>query len=308
MTSIKELLQSLLESSRDRLKNPIVSAFIFSWTVINWRILGILLFSDKTIEDKISYIEECYTDYNLNLWIPLGIAVFYILILPYIMLTFDWLLQKATSLRRQILTSQRLEEIQDRQEIAAEEWQLEKIRQGSQDIELLKEKISELELLVKEKDNLLSTISRKIDNSETQEESTEEQINEPTSRTTNKGKTKKKADKSSKNSTTSVTVERKEPTDFPTMKEIIIRDLPKTEREWILIYALYVSELGTKTLTREDIMRMYEESNRKTENRLANLSNNINNMIKAGQFKYLNNDEMLLTNSGIEMAKEILNR
>ncbi|MFM7854503.1 MAG: hypothetical protein ACKO96_21910 [Flammeovirgaceae bacterium] len=308
MTTIKELLQSLLESSRDRLKNPVVSAFIFSWVVINWRILGILLLSDKVIEDKIKYIEDCYTDYYLNLWIPLGVAVFYILLLPYIMLMFDSLLRKAITLRRQILTSQRLEEIQDKQEIAAEEWQLEKIKQGSQDIESLKDKISELELLVKEKDNLIGTISRKIDDTENQADSTEEKTKQSAQQTI-KGKAKIKAvDKPNTTTTTSPTVERKELTDYPTMKEIVIRDLPKTEREWILIYALYVSELGTKSLRREDIMRMYEESNRKTDSRLANLSNNINNMIKSGQFKFLNDDEMLLTSSGIEMAKEILNR
>lgn len=306
MTSVKELLQSLLESSRDRLKNPIVSAFIFSWVVINWRILGILIFSDKKIEDKITFIEDCYSDYYLNFWIPLGVAILYILVLPYVMLIFDSLLRKAFTLRRQILTSQRLEEIQDRQEIAAEEWQLEKIRQGSQDIELMKDKISELELLVKEKDNLLNTISKKIDTTENQEEVNDEPTSEPSHQTTKKVIKRKPKDKT--NTSTSTTVERREPTEYPTMKEIIIRDLPKTEREWILIYSLYVSELGTKPLKREDILSMYEESNRKTDSRLANLSNNINNMVKSGQFKFLNDDEMLLTNSGIEMAKEILNR
>ena len=81
MNSIKEFFLSFIESTKDRLKNPMIGAFIIAWVAINWRFIFILFFSNKKIEDKITFIETNYFDLNYNLWIPLGFAVFYILIL-----------------------------------------------------------------------------------------------------------------------------------------------------------------------------------------------------------------------------------
>ena len=100
----------------------------------------------------------------------------------------------------------------------------------------------------------------------------------------------------------------KQSNDYPIMKDIVIRDLAKTEREWILIYALYSSDFGKNVLTRDDIWAKYDESNRVTHSRRTNLTNNIKNMIKSGQLKFINDDEMLLTESGVQTATEILNR
>lgn len=60
------------------------------------------------------------------------------------MLLFDWLLEKGINNRREIAKNHRINEIQGRQEIAAEEWQLQKIKQGTQNIISLN-KIDELE-------------------------------------------------------------------------------------------------------------------------------------------------------------------
>ena len=96
--------------------------------------------------------------------------------------------------------------------------------------------------------------------------------------------------------------------DFPVMKDIVIRDLAKTEREWMLIYSLYSSDFGSNVFTREDIWNKYGESNRKTESRRKNITNNIRTMVKANQINFINDDEMLLTTQGKEVALEILNR
>src|SRR5690606_26009206 len=152
MNSLKEFFLSFFESAKDRLKNPMIGAFVIAWIAINWRFIAILFFSSKKIEDKISFIETNYFDLEHNLWIPLAFAVFYVLILPYIMAIFDWLSQKGIATRKLISKNHRIADIQHRQEIAAEEWQLEKIREGSPDIQAMKERISKLELQLEEKD------------------------------------------------------------------------------------------------------------------------------------------------------------
>lgn len=308
MKSIKEFIISFFESAKDRLKNPIVGAFIMAWVAVNWRFIAILLFSSKTIEQKIEFIENNYFDIKLNLWIPLAFAVFYVLILPYIMALFDWLSQKGIAARKLILKNQRITDIQHRQEIAAEEWQLDKIRQGSPDISALKDKILELEASNKEKDEVISTLSENI-NIEESEGSNSENNKAETSKRKPRKKTTSASTSTTTNSQSDKSSERsKQNNEYPIMKDIVIRDLAKTEREWILIYALYSSNFGADVLTKEDILNKYSESNRKTNSRMANLTNNMNNMVKSGQLKFINDKEMLLTTSGIEMAKDILNR
>ncbi|MCC6371061.1 MAG: hypothetical protein IT236_08665 [Bacteroidia bacterium] len=62
--------------------------------------------------------------------------------------------------------------------------------------------------------------------------------------------------------------------DFPAMKEIVKRDLPKSESDWVLIYSFYASQFGESPFTEEDIKNLYEQSGRRNNNRIANFSNN----------------------------------
>lgn len=309
MKSIKEFIISFFESAKDRLKNPVIGAFIMAWVAVNWRFIAILLFSSKTIEQKIEFVEANYFDIDYNLWIPLAFAVFYVLILPYIMALFDWLSQKGIASRKLISKKHRITDIQNRQEIAAEEWQLEKIREGSPDIKAMKLKISQLEEQSLEKDDVIANISESLAPDDVEFVEVKKEIKEnkktQTKRKSSSKSKKAEQEKSDKEETKNTSIELK---DYPIMKDIVIRDLAKTEREWILIYALYSSDFGKNVLTRDDIWNKYEESNRVTHSRRTNLTNNIKNMIKSGQLKFINDDEMLLTESGVQTATEILNR
>lgn len=308
MNSLKEFFLSFIESAKDRLKNPMIGAFIMAWVAINWRFLAILLFSSKTIEQKIEFIESNYFDINYNLWIPLGFAVFYVLILPYIMALFDWLSQKGIAARKLISKNHRISDIQHRQEIAAEEWQLSKIKEGSPDITALKDKIEELETYIKEKDEVINTLSDTIEDTKQEVPESTKNQEKPENKSTRRNTSKKTNSKSEKQIETKKDEPKTELKDYPIMKDIVIRDLAKTEREWILIYALYSSEFGKNVFTRDDLLNKYSESNRKTKSRHMNLSNNIKNMVKSNQLKFINDDEMLLTSSGKKMAIDILNR
>jgi len=94
--------------------------------------------------------------------------------------------------------------------------------------------------------------------------------------------------------------------DIPALKEVVLRDLPKTETDWILVYACYSASFGQGTFTEEDVKNHYEQTGRKNRSRLANLSNNIKSLLNKQYIKVHNDTEYLVKPEGIAYAHEIL--
>lgn len=95
--------------------------------------------------------------------------------------------------------------------------------------------------------------------------------------------------------------------DSPLLKDIVIRQLPKTEVEWIVLYAFYIN--GEKdSFSKEDIQEKYKESDRWSRSNTANFSKNFNQAYRNGYFTVLNDTDFLLTNSGNDLAIEIISR
>ncbi len=96
-----------------------------------------------------------------------------------------------------------------------------------------------------------------------------------------------------------------EDNDYPSLKDLLVKNYPKTEAEWVLCYAFYASKFGTDTFKREDIIEKYKENNRSSPSTVANLGNNINSCIKKDWIKSQNNN-LIVKPEGITYAKEIL--
>jgi len=94
--------------------------------------------------------------------------------------------------------------------------------------------------------------------------------------------------------------------DYPSLKQLLIKNYPKNETEWILCYAFFAAKYGEDTFKKEDILEKYKENNRLSTSTSANLSNNINACIKKDWIKDINKDEFILKPEGIEYAKEVL--
>lgn len=94
--------------------------------------------------------------------------------------------------------------------------------------------------------------------------------------------------------------------EYPVLKEVVKKDLPKTESEWILIYGLYSSGFGENPFSEKDIRSQYEATGRKQLSRLNNITNNVKSLLNKGYFKMHNDTEYLIKESGIEYAKQIL--
>lgn len=97
-----------------------------------------------------------------------------------------------------------------------------------------------------------------------------------------------------------------ETVDYPTLKQLLIKNYPKNETEWILCYAFFASKYGNETFRKEDVVEGYRDSNRYTSINNKNLTNNLNSCIKKDWIKDINKDEFILKPDGIVYAKEIL--
>lgn len=98
------------------------------------------------------------------------------------------------------------------------------------------------------------------------------------------------------------------PSNIPSLKDVIMKQLPSSEREWILVYAYYSSNGGNNSFTSKNILEQYENTKRKTASRHANMSQNIKALFGKGYFSALNDDEYILTDDGKHEATEILTR
>jgi hypothetical protein len=97
-----------------------------------------------------------------------------------------------------------------------------------------------------------------------------------------------------------------ETTDIPALKEVVLKDLPKSEFDWILIYSFYASGFGVNTFTEENIKKFYAQTGRTNKSRLANLSNNMKSLLNKGFIKVHNDSEYIIKQEGVNYAQDIL--
>ncbi len=96
------------------------------------------------------------------------------------------------------------------------------------------------------------------------------------------------------------------PANIPLLKEVVMKDLPKTEAEWILVYCYYASKYGKEPFAELDIKKLYEDSKRKNESRMKNFSVNFSKVLNNGFIRVLNEMEYILLQKGIDQAVGIL--
>ena len=76
--TVEDIQKSIKASLYERVSSPLIGTFIFSWCLINWRILGYLFFNNNT-DSKKSKIEliENYINHNTNSWWILKLELFF---------------------------------------------------------------------------------------------------------------------------------------------------------------------------------------------------------------------------------------
>ncbi len=148
-----DFLKSLLEASRDRLKNPILGTYSICFLVCNWRPVLFLIFSKASIEDKIVVVNIEYCWLGAILW-PIFLTIIITFGIPYIMLLVDLSLVSPKKNRRQIKHNENIISLDEQIEVATKEFEIQNRKSGTKTIESLQENIS---LLEKEKQSLQSS-------------------------------------------------------------------------------------------------------------------------------------------------------
>jgi hypothetical protein len=171
---MKDFFQSIIDSSKDRIKSPFIGAYITSFLIYNWRPISIYLFSSKTLECKIEEIDEKYCLASSLLW-PLMIALFYVLFLPFINMIFEAFLLYPTQQRIKQKHNKKIFELNTKKEEYRIEKELEDIRAGLLDMVNLNNQIQQLQ---NEKDRLQEQHSTTILNFENEIKEMQEQNNQ----------------------------------------------------------------------------------------------------------------------------------
>lgn len=151
METVKEIFQSIYDSYRDRIKSPLVGSFIVTYLIFNWRLVAILFYSEWAIHCRIEWIEENYCNWY-NYTIPFGIALFYVLVLPYINLVFDFLLTKYSDTQLEKKNKSRTRELNQKKHEAKLLREIADEQAGTSEVNRLKD---EIEILQKERDLLI---------------------------------------------------------------------------------------------------------------------------------------------------------
>jgi len=134
---MKEILSELLKESRTRIKNPMISSFLLSWVVFNWRGISYFLFSNKEIEFKIAFIAVHYSKSANYIALPLITAFFFTLGLPHLWALIEHFLKGVVSKRAEINNIHREQEARHQKVISD-------VKSGKKEIDKLNQVKEEL--------------------------------------------------------------------------------------------------------------------------------------------------------------------
>jgi hypothetical protein len=93
---------------------------------------------------------------------------------------------------------------------------------------------------------------------------------------------------------------------FIALKDVLIRNLAKSEPELLVVIGYYNSQFGKATFTRQSILDSFRDNNIMSENRRKNLGQNLNSLIKKSLINSITDDELSITPEGCEYANSIL--
>ncbi|MFH6937611.1 hypothetical protein [Flavobacterium sp. FlaQc-30] len=139
-----EFLKDLNDTAKERLKTPILGAFLLAFIAYNWRPLLLLVLSDASIEDKIVFINKEYCT-PWGIIIPLIIATIYTIVVPILSVAIDKLLISTKKGRIKNIYASKTKTVEEKIELAKKEFELKNIETGNKQIEDFQTQISILE-------------------------------------------------------------------------------------------------------------------------------------------------------------------
>lgn len=121
-----------------------IGSFSISWIIYNWDSLLIVFYSDLTIQQRIEIVRPNSGFWEPGFWIPFLIALFYVLVIPYLLLLIDFLTDDSFKKRKIRASRRRVAELNASIDVVNAEVELEKLRTEYKDVTQLNEKIQAL--------------------------------------------------------------------------------------------------------------------------------------------------------------------
>lgn len=158
----KKLINSIFESSNERLRNPFISSFIFTALILNWKTILVIVFSDLNMIERINYVSINYNNVYDCLVLPLFFALFYVIVLPYLMQFFSYAVKKAKNNQIKGFYEEETFKLSQRANLVRGQVELERIKADSKELTDLNEQIESLKKSNSEKDELLKELRNKF--------------------------------------------------------------------------------------------------------------------------------------------------
>lgn len=162
---IKDLWNAIRLYIEDRLSSPLLTGFVFAWSIINYRFFLILVSNERFIE-KIALIEQyVFPSTDAKLWkgflYPLAAALTYVLIYPFIdrliFTAWRWHQHKLIQIRQRIDEERPLSE-RDRTQLLSRVYGVE--RRHEEETQRLETTIESQQVRIKELEEQLSATAR----------------------------------------------------------------------------------------------------------------------------------------------------
>ncbi|KQC33413.1 hypothetical protein AAU57_08860 [Nonlabens sp. YIK11] len=159
---MSEIINNVIDTAKERLKNPFLGAFILSWIAFNWKAISYFILSDEIIGERMETIEAEYVNWVSGLVFPILFAVFYLLGLPLLMLGIDLLSKWGLEKRKDHQNDLKISDFKRLTLVAKEEFLLEQEKAGYRDTKTLNAKIELLTNQLREKEELVGQLNRRI--------------------------------------------------------------------------------------------------------------------------------------------------
>lgn len=94
--------------------------------------------------------------------------------------------------------------------------------------------------------------------------------------------------------------------EIPSLQNVVLAGGPRTESEWMLVYAFYSSEQGARLFTKDDLRQSYKDTNRVTQARTKNFASNLKVLTSNKMISAVNENDFRIEKKGIELATKIV--
>ncbi|PPK92810.1 hypothetical protein LY01_02898 [Nonlabens xylanidelens] len=162
---MKEVVNNVLQSANERIKNPFIFSFVVAWFAMNWEAIAIVFYSNESIDQRI-VLANNHSDIYSTIIYPLLIALFYVIVLPYLMWSTEWLIKKAKYERKRNHYKEKADDWQGRTFEAVAERKYENARAGNAELSELNSKIEGLNNELENSNTEAQILRSKVDDAQ----------------------------------------------------------------------------------------------------------------------------------------------